>query len=186
MLETMMSKARWYAKIIAERPSALLLAFFFAVYAIGIFHAYGRTTFSGDELHVVFSVLKFFRDWHFADPYAYAFPTMTILYVPFLALSFITALFLGIISSVSELKELIITRPGVFLPVFRLITVIFSVTCLWLTYHIGMRTMGNKRWALLGAYLLGTSFIFTKISFVAIKWMPQLLVVLVAVLFFLI
>ena len=103
----------------------IILMGFFLMYLPGIFMAFGRDTLSGDELHVVNSVLKFFRDFHFSDPYAYAFPVMTIIYVICLGLFFLGCLWVGVIDNVSDLENLVILSPEVFMPVFRLVTIIY-------------------------------------------------------------
>lgn len=157
----------------------IILMGFFLMYLPGIFMAFGRDTLSGDELHVVNSVLKFFRDFHFSDPYAYAFPVMTIIYVICLGLFFLGCLWVGVIDNVSDLENLVILSPEVFMPVFRLVTIILSICVLFVTYKISKIIFRDYRYAVISLFLTGLSFIFVKNSFIALKWIPQLLVMMV-------
>lgn len=140
--------------------------------------AFGRATLSGDELHVVNSVLKFFRDFHFSDPYAYAFPVMTVFYVAVVGVQFGGLLWLGVFPNIDYLTHLAIVDPGLLIPLFRLVTVGLSVAILFITYKIAKLIFNHESTAILALWLTGTSFIFAKNSFIALKWIPQLAVIL--------
>lgn len=163
-----------------KRGIAYLIFFFVAMYSISVFYRFGFLSFVPDEAHVVFSGLKFFRDLNFTDPHAYALPVMTISYVIPLAVTFIGMFILGLVGSVGELTELVITKTYYFVPIFRIITIAFSVASLLLVYNIATQYLKSRRWALITVYLVGTSFVFTQVAPIAVKWIPQLFFVLLA------
>lgn len=174
-----------WGKLTPDKYLWLMLLAFFLIYSFGILHKFGRLSVYGDEVHVIFSVLKFFRDFNFTDPYAYAFPVMTILYIPFVAIFFILLFVTGQVHNLTELQNMVILETYKFVPVFRFTTIIFALISLYFFYKICLFIFKQKKWALLGLYLLGTSFVFIKISFVAIKWIPQVMLMLGALYYFL-
>ncbi len=174
-----------WKKLISDKYLWWMLLAFFFIYSVGIFHKFGRLSVYGDEVHVIFSVLKFFRDFNFTDPYAYAFPVMTILYIPFVAGFFVFLFMTGQVHNITELQNIVILETYKFVPIFRFTTIIFALISLYFFYKICLFIFKQKKWALLGLYLLGTSFVFIKISFVAIKWIPQVMLMLGALYYFL-
>lgn len=172
-------------KIKSVKKIHWLLFFFFAVYSLGIFAKFGRVNGFGDEIHVINSVLKFFRDFNFSDPYAYAFPVMTIIYIPTVVITIISGFIFGVFHSMNDVMQLVLVDTYKLYPVFRLTTIIFSLITIYYFYKTCLFIFKKDRWALLGAYLLGTSFIFTRASFIFVKWLPQLMVVTIANYFFL-
>jgi len=147
---------------------------------INIFYNYGIVTGGSDETLVINSALKFFRDFSLADKYGTLLPGVIILYIPFIALTLATYLFLGL-GNISQLNELVIVDTYKFAPYFRLVTVIFGIIVVYIFYKICLEIFKKQRPSLIASYLVATSLIFVQQIHLAGAWIAQTMMILISV-----
>jgi len=164
----------------------LIILLSFVLNSIGIFYAYPTLRLVEDEVAIVSTVLKMINDFSlrpdFVDNY-YPAPVAYI-YLPFYLLYFAAFFLLGVVGSISELREMILLDYAnfkVILPVARFISVLAGCLSVYLVYKISQVLFKKRGIALWSSFFTATSLIFIQLSHFGRIWIIQTLVVLLTI-----
>lgn len=158
-----------------------LLLLVFLIGITGIFYNYEIG--NGDENQILNITLKVFRDFSLAGKYSIQLPVSILLYLPFAGLMVAGYLIFGI-GDISQLKELVIVDVYKFLPYFRFTNIIFGLITIYFFYKVCLMVFKRERPALIGAYLLATSLLFVENLHIAVGWIQQTMLIVIAFYYF--
>ena len=138
----------------------------------------------GDEGGIIDITLRVFRDFSLSGKYAFRLPITILLYFPFAALTAAAYLIFGI-GNFGQLKEMAIINSYKFLPYFRFANIIFGLITVYFFYKICLIVFKRQRPALIGAYLLASSLLFIQSIHMALAWMQQTMLIVIAIYYYL-
>ena len=161
----------------------IILVIAFILRVVGIFYAYPLMV-VGDEIPNLFASLKMLGTFSFhpASPNYYYPAVISYIYLPFLALFIIGGKLVGFFGSFDSIKEIVFLSPGVFIPLVRLVSVLFGVLSVYLVYLITYKLF-NKKAGLLAGWFLAISYFHSVNSHFAQTWTIQTFFILLALYF---
>ena len=153
----------------------VLLGFLFLASA-GLFYNFGLATTVNDETPSFVAALKMVGNLTLRPAYQtfYYMPLPAYAMLPFALLSVAALPVFGIATTASAIREFVILDFAYLLPAARLASVLYALATLALFYFIGLRIFRDRRRALIGAYLLGTSLLFFQLAHFGKVWSLQL------------
>lgn len=128
---------------------------------------------SNDEASAHLAALNMIESRTIVSNALYA-PLGAYLQIPFLGISYLVMLVDGTISSVDDLKFIVLTHPGYFLFIPRLNSALFGTLIILAMYKLTLAISKNRRASLIAALFSALSFNFVHISTIGRAW-PQAL-----------
>lgn len=101
--------------------------------------------------------------------------------LPFIGISYIYFFIIGKIHSLVDFKLLLLTQEGSLLLIPRLISGVFSVMSIWISYNISKELFKSKSSAIFSSLLCAVSFNMVFIAHQARPWAPALFFNLLAI-----
>lgn len=167
-----------------QRDNYLLFALFLGLLLRGLNSTFGSPSLfvSNDEAIAHLSALNMISS---RTPISIAnyTPLGAYVQIPFLALSYLLAKLFGIVHSVEMFKLFLLTNEGYFLFIPRLISAFLGTVSILVLYKLTYAWFGDKRAALISAFLTAVSFNLVHISHFGRPWSAALFFFLISVYF---
>lgn len=167
-----------------KKDRLLLIALFLGLLLRGSNPTFGSPTLyvSNDEAIAHLSAYNMIAN---KTPYSVAnyTPFGAYVQIPFLIGSFIAMKIFGIVTSISNFEQFILTHEGYFLFIPRLISALFGVLLILVIYKITLELFKEKRLAIISAILAAVSFNLVHISNTGRPWSAMLFFASLAIYF---
>lgn len=159
------------------QKNIILILILFIAFILRVFQlSYGYPLyFVSDETPNILASLKMIGSYSLraATP-GYYYPALTsYIFLPFLLLFLISGRISGFFGSIEAMKEAVFLNFGIFIPVARMMSVVFGVLTVYLVYKICLELFKNKKIGLLTAWFLTISFMHVYNSHFAQTWVLQ-------------
>lgn len=166
--------------------AAILLVIFF-MHLPGLFYGWPLKNSVGDEVTAMSAIFKMLNDHTLRPnfPSFYHLPIVAYAQLPFYVILLIFLRFSGLFASFASLKTLVILNYGYFLPFARFLTVLFAVAASYIIYLVGRKLFKKEGAGLVASFLLAFNFMFFQVTHFARAWGLQILLLLLAVYFYL-
>lgn len=160
----------------------IILIFFVLVGVMGIFYNFGMAESVGDESVLTTTTLKMIASKSLtpADPFNYHMPLAPYVYLPFFVVALGYLRLSGLFPDTESIIALGTVDWAVFLPLARLISVLFGALSVYLIYLATKKLFESKNMGLLSAFLLAFSMMLVKISHFGKVWTLQIATILAA------
>lgn len=137
---------------------------------------------SNDEASAYLAALNMINNKTLVSNAIYA-PLGAYLQIPLIALSALVMFLDGTVSSLENLKFTVLTHPGYFLFVPRLLSALFGTLMILAIYKIARALSLDGKVSLIAAFLAAVSFNFVHISTIGRAWPQAMFFYLLAILF---